>query len=299
MRTRTELVQALARRWPRLCEAIVGRSIQGRLPARIHQHWLGRAAAAVLFADGARVYGSPFLFRVPLALLPTYRAYEPLAVEAFRSRLRRDQVVIDVGAHAGYYTVAAGRAVGPGGVVHAFEPCPLTLDLLARNVAANRLHNVRIHPCAAGATPGRRVLHVTASSMTNAFVESPYEATSGTVVVDERPVDAVVAGSAQLVKVDVEGAELDALAGMRGLLGRSDQAELFVEWSPPNQRAAGRDPHELLDRLRDEGFPSLTLLDDLRGRRLSVDQALAEERAGTLPPLWYCTLWARRQGATT
>jgi FkbM family methyltransferase len=62
--------------------------------------------------------------------------------------IQRDDVVIDIGANLGYFTVLLSRWVGPKGHVHAVEPVEVILRVLRRN--ADHLRNVTIHPYALG-----------------------------------------------------------------------------------------------------------------------------------------------------
>jgi len=51
-------------------------------------------------------------------------------------------IVVDVGAHVGWYTLIAGIKVGPKGKVLAIEPEPRNFSILCRNIHDNRLNNV-------------------------------------------------------------------------------------------------------------------------------------------------------------
>ncbi len=70
------------------------------------------------------------------------RAWEPVETEALRQELRRGDVVVDVGANIGYYTILASRLVGEGGKVYAFEPEPDNFAMLQKNLKANGCTNV-------------------------------------------------------------------------------------------------------------------------------------------------------------
>src|SRR5207302_6189282 len=73
--------------------------------------------------------------------------------QLFRSFLRRGMTVVDVGAHVGYYTILASRAVGWTGHVIALEPHPVNATLLRANVAQNKRRNVRVLEIAAWSEP--------------------------------------------------------------------------------------------------------------------------------------------------
>lgn len=68
--------------------------------------------------------------------------YEPLETEVVGREVSAGDVVVDIGAHIGYYTLMLARIVGPCGKVYAFEPDPENFTLLQRNVKENGYRNV-------------------------------------------------------------------------------------------------------------------------------------------------------------
>jgi predicted RNA methylase len=78
-----------------------------------------------------------------------YRQFSSaIAAETTIQLLRPGATVFDVGAHVGEYTTIAAKCVGPGGVVHAFEPQPDLQSILHRNMHNNSLANVSVYQCA-------------------------------------------------------------------------------------------------------------------------------------------------------
>jgi FkbM family methyltransferase len=142
-------------------------------------------------------------------------------------------VVWDIGAHIGFFSLIAARSVGASGSVHAFEPLEETRVRLAENIAMNRMANVVIHPVAVSNQRGSRTLnrHVY-SSMWSLIPERPDQ--TG-VVVDCETMDGLAEriGIPDIVKIDVEGAELDVLRGGLDLLGRGSTS-FIVEMTGPD-----------------------------------------------------------------
>jgi FkbM family methyltransferase len=130
--------------------------------------------------------------------------------------------------------------------VIAVEPTPDNLDVLRRNVEAAGLYNVVVEPVAAGRAPGVRELFVRGarSAVNSLFAESCYASVTDVLQVAVLPLDELVDGAADVVKIDVEGAELDVLEGMTRLL-RTPPKGLIVEWHPLLQAMAGYEPDEL------------------------------------------------------
>jgi FkbM family methyltransferase len=166
--------------------------------------------------------------------------------------------VVDVGANIGYNTVYAAHLVGPAGRVVAIEPAPDNLRVLRENVAANRLANVTVHAVAAGRADEVRDLYLRGdvSAVNSLYPDSMYAEVTGIEQVRVTPLDDLVEFDPDLVKIDVEGAELDVIAGMPRML-RNRAMQLLVEWHPRLQEAAGYPPDALPRALVDQGFELL------------------------------------------
>ena len=233
---------------------------------------------------------------VPRVIVPHFiaRRFDPASSDVLRRFLRPGMVVIDVGAHIGYYTALAAARVVPGGRVFAVEPAEENLAVLRRNVGRLAAGSVTVCECAAGPRRAVRTLHLTGSSDGHSFFPHPLFGSVGTVEVRQEPVDALVDGRVDLIKIDVEGAELDALAGMERILTENPQARLLVEWNPACMHQAGREPDELPELLLRRGY-RLALLDEAADGPRSLDEARIAAAAGTLPLSWFANLWAERE----
>ena len=169
--------------------------------------------------------------------------------------LRPGAVIADVGANIGVNTVYAAQRVGPTGRVIAIEPTPDNLEVLRRNVARNHLPQVTIAPVAAGRAHETREFFIRGdvSAVNSFYQESVYAAVTEVVPVTVAPLDDLVDGDADLVKIDVEGAELDVLGGMTRLL-RSPRLVIVAEWHPLLQEKGGFAADALPLTLLDLGF---------------------------------------------
>jgi FkbM family methyltransferase len=185
--------------------------------------------------------------------------WEPTISSHVRSILRSGDVVVDVGANTGYYTLLAAPLVGSSGRVIAVEPNPSAFRLLEHNIRQNRLHGrVSAHCVAAAAEYGTLSLVVfegRSGSATLAPVASGVESRTVRVCPLDDLVDPGLRGRIRLVKIDVEGAEVDVLRGATETL-RSLPAgsQLIVEISFD---ADGRS--EAVDVLRELGFRTFLL----------------------------------------
>ncbi len=202
-----------------------------------------RLGCSVLVAGRTR-FGATVMCRLP-DLIATYvwvfgGEWEPDLTRFIVNRLRDGDVFIDVGANVGYYSLLAARSVGVNGNVVAVEASPVMFDQLRRNTGADRLGDrVRLVNKAAAAKSGGKLTvfsgprHNTGMSTTLSTRGLDVEATIEALRLDQI-FTCEEAASIRIVKIDVEGAEPDVLAGMSNLIGvlRSD-AEIVVELSPP------------------------------------------------------------------
>jgi FkbM family methyltransferase len=202
---------------------------------------------------------------------------ERLSVVAGNLRIHRllDRFVtpgstaIDVGANIGYNTLRAARRAGPQGRVVAVEPTPDNLVVLRRNIAAAGLENVVVEAFAAGSVAGTRDFFVRGekSAVNSLFRESCYAHVTEILRVRVVPLDELVE-AADVVKIDVEGAELDVLEGMPRIL-RARAVTLIVEWHPLLQQMAGYGADALPRWLLERGW-SLQAASHLTIRRLAA-----------------------------
>jgi len=138
--------------------------------------------------------------------------------------LRPGDVFIDGGAHAGMFTLVAASAVGPEGEVHAFEPHPVTFQMLQKNVTLNGFQNVVLHPEALGETDGETTFWaMDGDSAAWSHLGTADEGSEGTAVsvklaTVSTSVPRATWDRVKLIKLDLEGSELPALRGARELL---------------------------------------------------------------------------------
>jgi FkbM family methyltransferase len=145
--------------------------------------------------------------------------------EVLSSELAPGDVFYDVGANVGFFSLLAARLVGDDGRVVAFEPVPANADAAEANAADNGLTTIEVHRVAAGSGPARRQLYLTrhpggASLTVEAVGTDLRGATRVEVVAIDDLVEAGTVPPPDLVKIDVEGAELDVLTGLAATLDR-------------------------------------------------------------------------------
>jgi FkbM family methyltransferase len=175
-------------------------------------------------------------------------SWNSLEYHAFRDAVRPGAVVLDVGANVGSYTLLFAIWVGPTGRVFAFEPAPEARAGLRRHVALNGLTGrVEIMATAASSTPGFARFRADGASGANAIALDGDGPAPTSIDVDTTSIDAFCDHhqlSPDVIKIDVEGAELDVLKGARDVLARRG-VKAFVEFHPAAWPARGVTPDAL------------------------------------------------------
>jgi FkbM family methyltransferase len=188
--------------------------------------------------------------------LSTNGAYDPDEVELFRGLVgslhRDDAVVLDIGANIGIHAVTLADMVGPKGTVHAFEAQRIVFYMLAGNIALNSIENVHCHHMAVGAAVGKIQIPQFDYDKPLSFGSVEFGAEQREQIgqlrrndpsrqehVDLVSIDSMAFPAVHLMKIDVEGMELDVLLGAEGTI-RRDQPTIFVEYLKGDRKALAR-----------------------------------------------------------
>ena len=180
-------------------------------------------------------------------------SFEPNEFAFLDRTLRRGMTFVDVGANDGLYTLFAARRVGSRGRVVAVEPSSRERGNLERNLALNRLKNVTVVPAALAAEAGRADLQI-APAVHGGHNTLGGFAHEGVTAIAAEPVavetlDAVAQrlalGKVDVIKIDVEGAEVKVLAGGRELL-KAWRPVLLIEANEQALRKQATSTEEML-----------------------------------------------------
>jgi FkbM family methyltransferase len=188
--------------------------------------------------------------------------------------VRPRDVFVDVGANIGLHTLAAARAVNGMGRIIAFEPFRPTADLCRKSAWLNGFSEiVEIHQVAASDHSGRQRLYLGPTCGHHSLFELNERSDVGspTVDVDLVTLDEVLSGTrADLIKIDVEGAELEVIEGSRRTIDQNPEIALIVEFGPSHLRRRGHSTGEWLSRF--EAFGMIY-------RAIDADSGSIEERS--------------------
>lgn len=190
-----------------------------------------------------------------------FGAYEPELAQLFTSHIAPNRDVIDVGANVGFFTNLAARKLKTGRVL-AIEPTAAAHDMLTRNIAHNGIvERVIAWRGVAAAEAGELTLNVVEGreeySSLGGIVHPSVEGEALTSeTVQAQPIDALVAEHdlrPAVIKIDVEGAELDVLLGAQETL-KAHRPVVISEMSAPLLKLAGTSPAAIIQLFDDLNY---------------------------------------------
>lgn len=189
-----------------------------------------------------------------------FGVWEPNLTAHAQRHLRAGDTAVDIGANVGYYSCLFASLVGPHGRVVAFEPLPAAHDQLMRNLALNDFTGrVDVRQQAVGATPGRTHLFQAPADNIGSTTSTPVDDYSETESVEVVRIADVLSTdqleTLRLVKIDIEGDEMNALIGFGDWLHRlPDDCRITVEVVPRMMLARGQTPEQLMELMDSAGF---------------------------------------------
>jgi FkbM family methyltransferase len=177
--------------------------------------------------------------------------------------LRAGMTVLDLGAHHGLYTTLMSRLVGPSGKVVAFEPSPRERRGLERHLRLNGCNNVTVVPMAVSSSAGASEFFLVENvrsgasslrrtSLNGGFPRSeriPVQVTALDPYLRDNGIDRV-----DFMKMDIEGAELEAFRGAKRLLTSERRPTLVVEMADQVSKSWGYLCREKYDLLTSWGY---------------------------------------------
>jgi FkbM family methyltransferase len=137
-------------------------------------------------------------------------------------KLKKGEVVVDLGAHIGTFTVAAAKAVGHEGVIIAVEPSASSLWLLRKNIEANGLSNVVVIPMGIWSAKASLNLYLSKDHAAYSFFGGTNDFEQVQVDTLDNILARVGVDRVDFIKMDIEGAEIEAIKGMEEALRKND-----------------------------------------------------------------------------
>lgn len=182
--------------------------------------------------------------------------YEEYETEFVIKEIKAGDVVLDIGANIGYYTLIFSKLVGEHGKVFAFEPDPANFVLLRRNVEENGYKNVVLINKAVSDRNGKIKLFLSENNLADHRIYDSHDGRRFVEVESIKLDDYFEKNGIKInfIKMDIEGAEYGAVQGMASLLKETKNLKMISEFWPFGLKNAGVEPQKYLRTLGANGF---------------------------------------------
>lgn len=180
--------------------------------------------------------------------------YEEFETQIVKKIINKDDVVFDVGANIGYYTLIFARLVSKSEKVFSFEPDPNNFELLKKNVAINGYTNVELFCKAVSNLNQTTKLFLDKTNKGGHTLIDKFEERESIIIESIRLDDYFQDKKIDFIKIDIEGFEFEAIKGMSNLLLNNNHVKLMTEFNPYLLKKSGVEPIEYLKLLKNLGF---------------------------------------------
>ena len=218
---------------------------------------LSRFLNSNLKPDWVEIEGEKmYLDEVDALCLSINGIHEKLVTNLIKKEIHSGDVVLDIGAHIGYYTLQFANLVGPTGKVYAFEPEPKNFELLKKNVQINKHDNVVLIQKIVSDKDGIVEFFISKfDSIGNKLFKSDESGSSikvGSTTLDEYFKD--LKKKIDFIKMDIQGGEGKATLGMKNLLKENKNLKIIQQWAPEPLKQNHTNPEDHLKFLQHIGY---------------------------------------------
>lgn len=186
------------------------------------------------------------------------KKFEKFETDLVKKEIREGDIVLDIGANIGYFTLIFSQIVGINGKVFAFEPDPNNFSILKKNIEINNLKNVILIQKAVSDVNTPLTLYlcdynhaqhrIYPSSRCNEKI------TVDSITIDEYFTKTEFYKKINFVKMDVEGSEYNVINGMQKILKSNPKLKILCEFSPKQIIEHKLKPEDILNQLLRHNF---------------------------------------------
>jgi FkbM family methyltransferase len=186
--------------------------------------------------------------------------YEPEFTASLLKLLRPGSCFVDLGANEGWFSLQASGAVGPEGMVFAIEPQRRLWPVIHQNFILNGRTNYRLIPYAVGQQEGfiDLILHPSLNTGSTTAVSNLRRTLFRRQKTGVLPLEAIMQRFSipriDVLKIDIEGFELNALRSLGPRLSDGSVAAILIEYHPAQLKELGQSKEEVVRLLRESGY---------------------------------------------
>lgn len=223
--------------------------------------------------------------------------YEPLTVEIIKNEVKKGDVVLDIGAFVGYYTLLFSRLVGKTGKVFAFEPELNNFLMLKKNVEVNNYKNVILIQKAVTDKLGKIKFYLDKTPGGTTHTMVPNLDHQKYIEIESVYLDEYLRDQKKIdfIKMDVEGAEPLVFLGMKKILKENKNIKIITEFNYQMLKKQKVDPIGFLRLLQSYGFKIYHLNDEKKRTELiTIPRFLNFVKHFEKKDFYYCNLLCKR-----
>lgn len=205
--------------------------------------------------------------------------YEEFQTSIVKEKVKKGDIILDIGANIGYYTLIFAKLVGENGKVYAFEPDPTNFAILKKNVEINEYKNVILIPKAVSNENTKVKLYLSENNKGDHRIFDLHDGRKfvevESVKLDDYFKD--YSGKINFIKMDIQGAEGRAVLGMCDLLNRNKNVKIISEFWPVGLKQFGIEPLEYLKLFLKQGFNIYIINEKQKKIELMTNKILSGE----------------------
>lgn len=224
-----------------------------------------------------------FLYKNAFGLYkPMYKLFknkqDAFEIELLKKHIKQNDTVLDIGANIGFYATILSDIVGEKGLVHCFEPDSKNFEHLKKTTA--NFKNIKINNKAVGPKTEKLKIYTSKNLNVDHRTYKPEEYDKE-IEIDAVSIDDHLASNPKvdLIKMDIQGFEMQAIQGMQTILDKNKDIKLISEFWPYGLKKAGSSLTEYFNFLVNKGF-TCYLLEKNSLEKLSIDKVRSLEPLG-------------------
>jgi len=227
--------------------------------------------------------------------------YEPYLTELMLSKIKKGDVVLDIGANIGYYAVLFAEKVGKKGKVIAIEPDPINFEILQKNIKENKLFNVVAVQAAVGNENKKMKIFESKENFGDHRLwqnpsKSPFDKRETVDIFCRRLDDLLKELEYQkidFIKMDVQGFESFVIEGGEKIIEKNKPI-IFFEYWPWGNKKAGSDIKKMMEFFR-KIYKKIFWVDEYIQIHFPVSQKFLDKKYSDKNEEGYGNLWVRSE----
>jgi len=213
---------------------------------------------------------------------PMYKLFknkqDAFEIELLKKHIKQNDIVLDIGANIGFYATILSDIVGEKGVVHCFEPDSKNFEHLKKTTADFK--NIKINTKAVGPKTEKLKIYTSKNLNVDHRTYKPEEYDKE-IEIDAVSIDDHLTSNPKvdLIKMDIQGFEMQAIQGMQTILDKNKDIKLISEFWPYGLKKAGSSVTEYFNFLQSKGF-TCYLLEETSLLKLTAEKVSSLEPLG-------------------